>query len=114
LTANSTTIQHTASWAVQTGLGNSGCYSFESVDTPGSYIRHSNYELMLDADDGSMLFADDASFCPEVGLGGHGNSLRSWSYPTRYWRHYNSILYIASNCGPFDFDATALFNDDVL
>jgi non-reducing end alpha-L-arabinofuranosidase len=111
--ANSSAIQQTASWTVQIGLGNSGCYSFESVDTPGSYIRHSDYELYVDADDGSMLFADDATFCPEAGLDGQGNSLRSWSYPTRYWRHYNSILYIASNGGPFDFDATAVFNDDV-
>jgi hypothetical protein len=111
--ASSTAIKRTASWTVRTGLGNSGCYSFESVDTPGSYIRHSNYELMLNADDGSMLFADDATFCPEAGLDGQGSSLRSWSYPTRYWRHYNAILYIASNGGPHFFDATALFNDDV-
>jgi hypothetical protein len=60
-----------------------------------------------------MLFADDATFCPEAGLDGQGSSLRSWSYPTRYWRHYNAILYIASNGGPHFFDATALFNDDV-
>ena len=111
--ANSTAVKQTASWIVHTGLGNSGCYSFESVDTPGSYIRHSNYELMLNADDGSMLFADDATFCPEAGLDGQGSSLRSWSYPTRYWRHYNAILYIASNGGPMFFDATNLFNDDV-
>jgi hypothetical protein len=32
---------------------------------------------MLDADDGSMLFADDASFCLEAGLDVQGNSLRS-------------------------------------
>jgi hypothetical protein len=111
--ASSTAIKKTASWTVRTGLGNRGCYSFESVDTPGSYIRHSNYELMLNANDGSMLFADDATFCPEAGLDGQGSSLRSWSYPTRYWRHYNAILYIASNGGPHFFDATALFNDDV-
>lgn len=107
------TLQQQASWTVQTGLGNSACYSFESVDTPGSYIRHSNYELMLDANDGSKIFSEDATFCPEAGLNGQGNSLRSWSYPTRYWRHFNAILYIASNGGPHDFDSATSFNDDV-
>ena len=112
-TSSSTALQQQASWIVQTGLGFSGCFSFESVDTPGSYIRHSDYELYVDANDGSMLFGDDATFCPEAGLDGQGDSFRSWSYPTRYWRHYNSIGYIASNGGPHTFDATALFNDDV-
>lgn len=110
--SNTTALKEAASWTVVTGLGNSACFSFESVDTPGSYIRHSNYELQLNANDGSKLFSEDATYCPISGLGGTGNSLRSWSYPTRYWRHYNALLYIASNGGPHTFDATALFNAD--
>jgi non-reducing end alpha-L-arabinofuranosidase len=112
-TSSDTALQQEASWIVQTGLGNSACFSFESVDTPGSYIRHSNYELYVDANDGSKLFSEDATFCPQAGLNGQGNSFRSWSYPTRYWRHYNAIGYIASNGGPHDFDSPDLFNDDV-
>lgn len=111
--SNTTAEKQLASWTVRTGLGNSGCYSFESVDTPGSFIRHSNYELMLNANDGSKLFSEDATFCPEAGLNGQGNSMRSWSYPTRYWRHFNALGYIASNGGPFFWDAAASFNDDV-
>lgn len=111
--ANSTAIQETASWTVQIGLANSGCNSFESVDTPGSYLRHYDYQLMLNANDGTAQFADDATFCPEAGLDGQGNSMRSWSYPTLYWRHYDGIVHVASNGGPFYFDATASFNDDV-
>lgn len=106
-------IKQQASWVVHTGLGNSGCFSFESVDSPGSYIRHSSYKLVVNANDGSKLFSEDATFCPQAGLNGQGNSMRSWSYPTRYWRHYNALGYIASNGGPFNFDATASFNDDV-
>jgi hypothetical protein len=105
-------IQQQASWTVVTGLGNSGCYSFESVDTPGSYIRHSNYELYLDATDGSALFETDATFCPETGLNGEGTSIRSWSYPTNYFRHYDYLLYIASNGGPDDYDSTITYNND--
>ncbi|KAI1322475.1 arabinofuranosidase B [Xylariaceae sp. FL0255] len=102
-----------AQWIVHTGLGNSACYSFESVDTPGSYIRHSNYELMVNAPDGSKLFTEDATFCTQEGVSGTGNSIRSWSYPARMWRHYNAILYIAGNGGPFVWDNPNVYNNDV-
>jgi hypothetical protein len=111
--SSATALKQQASWIVHTGLGNSACFSFESVDTPGSYVRHSGYMLMVNANDGSKIFSEDATFCPQAGLNGQGNSLRSWSYPTRYWRHYNAIGYISSNGGPFTWDATPSYNDDV-
>ncbi|KAH8699294.1 glycoside hydrolase family 54 protein [Talaromyces proteolyticus] len=111
--SSSTALKQQASWTVRTGLGNSACFSFESNDTPGSFIRHSNYELMVNANDGSKQFSEDATFCSQAGLNGQGNSIRSWSYPTRYWRHFNALGYIASNGGPHFFDAAASFNDDV-
>lgn len=106
-------LKQRASWTVRQGLGNSDCYSFESVDSPGQFIRHSNYQLMLNANDNSKLFHEDATFCSEAGLSGQANSIRSWSYPTRYWRHFNAVVYIASNGGPHDFDSPSVFNDDV-
>lgn len=106
-------LKQRASWKVRQGLGNSACFSLESVDSPGKFIRHSNYQLMVDTNDSSKLFGEDATFCSEAGLNGQGNSIRSWSYPTRYWRHYRSVGYIASNGGPHDFDNTGYFNDDV-
>ena len=106
-------LKQQASWIVHTGLGNSGCFSFESVDTPGSYVRHSGFELYLNANDNSKQFAEDATFCTETSFNSLGtNSLRSWNYPAHFWRHYNAIMYAASNGGPKNFDATALFNDD--
>ncbi|UNI23041.1 Non-reducing end alpha-L-arabinofuranosidase [Purpureocillium takamizusanense] len=106
-------LKRRASWTVRAGLGNGACFSFESNDSPGSFIRHANYALRLDRNDGGKLFAEDATFCPQISLNGQGTSLRSWSYPTRYWRHYRSVMHIASNGGPFVFDAATLFNDDV-
>jgi hypothetical protein len=111
--SNTTAQKQQASWTVVTGLGNSGCFSFESVDTPGSYIRHYNFVLVLNANDGTKQFHEDATFCPLAGLNGQGNSIRSWSYPTRYFRHYDDVLYAASNGGVDTFDATASFNNDV-
>ncbi|UKZ71126.1 uncharacterized protein TrAtP1_012089 [Trichoderma atroviride] len=111
--SSATALKQQASWVVHAGLGNSACFSFESVDTPGSYIRHYNFGLQVNASDGSKQFNEDATFCPQAGLNGQGNSIRSWSYPTRYFRHYDNDLYIASNGGVDTFDATGLYNDDV-
>ncbi|KAL4861713.1 Arabinosidase B [Aspergillus spectabilis] len=113
--SSSSSVKEQASWSVREGLANSACFSFESVDIPGSYIRHSGFELLLNEDDGSKLFAEDATFCPQEGLNGgdDSSSIRSWSFPTRYFRHYLNVLYVASNSGVQDFDATASFNDDV-
>ncbi|TVY27145.1 putative alpha-L-arabinofuranosidase B [Lachnellula hyalina] len=111
--SSTTALQEQASWTVRTGLGNSACFSFESVDTPGSYIRHSAFTLVLNANDGTKLFYEDATFCPQSGLSGTGTSIRSWSYPTRYFRHYEYVGYAASNGGVHAFDAAASFNDDV-
>ncbi|KAL1311496.1 hypothetical protein AAFC00_001619 [Neodothiora populina] len=111
--SSATSLRQQASWTVRTGLGNSGCYSFESVDTPGSYIRHYNFQLQLNANDNTKAFKEDATFCSQTGLNGQGNTIRSWSYPTRFFRHYTNVGYIASNGGVHDFDATGSFNDDV-
>ncbi|KAJ7053427.1 alpha-L-arabinofuranosidase B-domain-containing protein [Mycena amicta] len=106
-------LKLSASWTVVTGLANSGCISFLSRNTANSYIRHSGFQLFVNANDGSKLFQEDATYCPQAGLNGQGNSIRSWSYPTHYFRHFNAILYAASNGGPSDFDSATLFNDDV-
>ncbi|RFU78900.1 alpha-l-arabinofuranosidase b [Trichoderma arundinaceum] len=110
---SSAALKQQASWIVHTGLGNGACFSFESKDTPGSYIRHYNFGLQLNVNDGSKQFHEDATFCTQAGLNGQGNSIRSWSYPTRYFRHYNNVLYAASNGGVHTFDVAASFNDDV-
>ncbi|KAJ7173595.1 alpha-L-arabinofuranosidase B, catalytic-domain-containing protein [Mycena filopes] len=114
VSASSTSaLKLSASWTVVAGLGNSACVSFLSRDTANSYIRHSGFQLFVNANDGSKLFAEDATFCPVAGLNGQGNAFRSWSYPTHYFRHFNGIGYAASNGGVSTFDAAASFNDDV-
>ncbi|KAH7150345.1 alpha-L-arabinofuranosidase B, catalytic-domain-containing protein [Dactylonectria estremocensis] len=112
--SSTTTLKQQASWKVHTGLANSACFSFESVDTPGSYIRHYDFVLVLNANDGTKQFYEDATFCPQTSLNSAGtNSIRSWSYPTRYFRHYSNVLNAASNGGVHTFDSATSFNDDV-
>lgn len=109
---SSTTLKQQASFTVRTGLGNNACFSFESRDTPGSFVRHFNFELQLNANDGSKQFAEDATFCSQSGLNGQGSTIRAWSYPTCFIRHYNNVGYAARNGGVHEFDAAASFNDD--
>jgi len=111
--SSATALKQQASWTVRTGLGNSACFSFESTDTTGSYIRHEDFDLLLNANDGTKQFSEDATFCPEAGLNGQGNSIRAWGYPTRFVRHYSNVGYVASNGGVHTFDAATSFNDDV-
>ncbi|KAK0099767.1 hypothetical protein ONS95_013342 [Cadophora gregata] len=105
-------VKASANWIVRTGIANSGCYSFESSDTAGSFIRHSGFALQVNANDGSKLFGEDATFCPQAGLNGQGSSIRSFSFPTRYFRHYFNTGYIASNGGVHDWDNPNSFNND--
>ncbi|NUT46398.1 MAG: alpha-N-arabinofuranosidase [Saccharothrix sp.] len=111
--SSSGTEKGNASWTVRAGLGDSSCVSFESRNTSGQYLRHQNYRLYLQANDGSALFAQDATFCPEAGRNGQGVSLRSANFPDRYLRHYDHILYIANTSGSNTFDNANAYADDV-
>jgi non-reducing end alpha-L-arabinofuranosidase len=111
--SSSSTDKANASWIVRAGLANSSCVSFESRNTAGNFLRHQNFQLKLNANDGSSLFASDATFCPQAGKNGQGNSFQSVNFTTRFIRHFNNNVYIASNGGSNAFDATASWADDV-
>jgi hypothetical protein len=62
---------------------------------------------------GSALFRADATFCPQAGRSGQGTSFASFNFPTRFLRHFNNTVFIASNGGSNAFDATASWAADV-
>jgi hypothetical protein len=109
---SSATDKADATWIVRRGLANSSCLSFESANNPGQFLRHSNYELYLNTDNGGSSFAQDATFCPTTGNSGVGNSFQSVNYPTKYIRHYNYTVYIASNGGSNAWDSTSSWAQD--
>jgi hypothetical protein len=112
--SSSTALKQGGSWTVRTGLGNADCISFESKLAPGSFIRHYNFALRLDPNDGSKAMHEDATFCPETSFNSKGtNSFKAWDYPTRYIRHFNNLGYIASNGGTLPQDAAKSWTDDV-
>ncbi|MFD8705978.1 alpha-L-arabinofuranosidase B [Kitasatospora sp. NPDC059648] len=101
-----------ATWIVRAGLADTSCLSFESANSPGRFLHHSNYQLYLDADTGGSSFAKDATFCPTKGNSGAGTSFRSVNFPTNYLRHYNYTAYIASNGGANAWDSSTSWAAD--
>ena len=65
------------------------------MNYPDRYLRHYNYQLVLNANDGTSTFAADATFYQQAGLADSGwTSFRSYNYPARYLRHANYVLRI--------------------
>ncbi|MFD8739381.1 alpha-L-arabinofuranosidase B [Streptomyces sp. NPDC059618] len=102
-----------ATWIVRKGLADGSCWSFESRNYPGDFLRHSNYRLYRQPMTGTAQFRQDATFCAGTGKSGTGTSFASYNYPTRYLRHYDYNVYIASDGGSNAFDSATSWTDDV-
>lgn len=79
-----------STFKVVKGLANSSCYSFATHD--GKYLRHRNFILLADRNDGSSLFKQDATFCPRTSSYSGAVMLESVNYPGRFLRHQNFQL----------------------
>ncbi|MGH3416979.1 MAG: AbfB domain-containing protein, partial [Actinocrinis sp.] len=90
ITASSTQGEkQDATFVEAAGLNNPGCVSFESVNKPGSYLRHMNFQFHLQPNDGSTLFSQDATFCRQPGNSGQGVSFQSVNFTTKYIRTFD-------------------------
>ncbi len=65
---NDSTFMPTAALAGACGCNFGMCMSYQSINYPGYYLRHQNFNLYLQKYDGSDLFKQDASFCAAPGL----------------------------------------------
>jgi hypothetical protein len=101
---SSSTDKQDATFVEAAGLANPSCLSFESVNKPGSYLRHINFQFHLQPNDGSSLFAMDATFCPGTGNSGQGKSFQSVDFPGRFIRNFNNVVYLAANGGSNPWD----------
>ncbi len=102
-----------ATWIVRRGLADSACVSFESKGSPGDFLRHQNAVLRMQPFDGTALNRSDATFCPEPGKNGKGNSFHAMNDPAKYIRHYYGKVYIAGDGDDKNpWDAKALWSDD--
>ncbi|MDX6263617.1 MAG: hypothetical protein QOH84_5305 [Kribbellaceae bacterium] len=107
-------VRQDASFIIRAGLAESSCYSLESRNFPGQFLRHRGYRLYKDPNDGTSTFAKDATFCAQPPrAGGAGNvSLQSFNYPTHYVRHSNELVYIAVAGGANPWDGAGSYDAD--
>ncbi|MEJ2855510.1 MULTISPECIES: glycoside hydrolase family 43 protein [unclassified Saccharothrix] len=78
-----------AQFRLRPGLTGTGTVSFESVNMPGYFLRHYNYDFQLAYNDGTAQFAADATFRQVAGLADSAaSSFQSYNHPDRYLRHY--------------------------
>jgi hypothetical protein len=101
---SSSTDKQDATFVEAAGLANPSCVSFESVNKPGSYLRHQNFQFHLQPNDGSSLFAVDATFCPGAGNSGQGTSFQSVNFAGRFIRNFNNVVYLAASGGANPWD----------
>ncbi|NGO07431.1 alpha-L-arabinofuranosidase [Streptomyces sp. HC44] len=74
-----------STFTLVSGLADSDCVSFSTGD--GGYLRHINFRLRADRDDGSALFEKDATFCPRPSSYSGAVMLEAVNYPGRFLRH---------------------------
>jgi hypothetical protein len=80
---------------IVTGLNGGGTVSLESTNFPGYYLRHRNYEMWVERNDGSAVFRADASFFRRAGLADAAAvSFESANFAGRYIRHSANLLYV--------------------
>lgn len=101
-----------ATFTLEPGLADDSCYSFESVNFPGQYLRHYNFQVVLNQNDKSGLFAEDATFCATTGHNGQGISWQAYAYEDHYLRQYAGNVYIGADGGPRVGDAASGWADD--
>jgi len=78
---------------IVTGLTGSGTVSLESTNFPGYFLRHKNYEIWVEKNDGSALLKADASFYRRGGLAdAAGVSFESLNTAGRYLRHASGLV----------------------
>lgn len=93
------------------GLSDGSCYSFRTAG--GAYLRHRDFVLRAEGNDGSSLFSQDATFCAVPSPVSGAVMLRSVNYPDRMLRHSNFQLrldpygYNTANRQDFSFRVVA-------
>ncbi|GFJ83069.1 hypothetical protein Phou_072490 [Phytohabitans houttuyneae] len=70
--ASAAVLKSDATYTVRAGLADGNCYSFESVNFPGQFLRHANSRVQNAVNDGSALLRADATWCARSGLTGAG------------------------------------------
>ncbi|MFI5837206.1 AbfB domain-containing protein [Micromonospora sp. NPDC051300] len=109
---SSALLKNDATYTVRTGLADPACYSFESVNFPGQFLRHQESRVRNSPNDGSALLRADATWCARVGVTGSGVSLESYNFRGKYLRHYNSEVWLSNGTGGEAWNSPTLWAAD--
>ncbi|MCP2245455.1 AbfB domain-containing protein [Lentzea aerocolonigenes] len=104
-------LKSDATFVIRRGLADQTCYSLESRNFPGDFLRHADFRVRLNANDNTDLFRRDATFCAQPGTG--GVRLESVNELGTNIRHYAEEVWVASNGGAHTYDNPASYNQDV-
>ncbi|AWN53307.1 AbfB domain-containing protein [Methylobacterium sp. 17Sr1-1] len=101
-----------ATFRLVPGLAGQGV-SFQASGNASQYLRHQNFQIFQQANDGGDVFKKGSTFLPRAGLAGTCGcntgtctSYESVDWPGYYLRHQNFAFYIAK------FDGGPSFNQD--
>jgi hypothetical protein len=96
-----------ATFKLVKGLADKACYSFATAD--GTYLRHRDFILRSERNDGSALFKQDATFCARSSPISGAITLESKNYPGHFLRHENFQLKLTGNHRNYQYRADAAF-----
>ena len=89
-----------SSFVMKEGLADSHCVSFESLNYPEHYLRHSGSKIILSKDDQTELLKLDATFCIRSGIkSSNGESFESFNYRNYYIHNDGTELSIKQGEG---------------
>ncbi|MEU7186294.1 AbfB domain-containing protein [Streptomyces sp. NPDC045369] len=102
-----------ATWIVKDALASApGCYSFESVRKPGSFLSLKDSRVRIVANDDTPKSRKDATWCARKGLAEGGTSFESLSNEGHWLRQYKGDLYAAVQKGKRGFETGKDFEQD--
>jgi hypothetical protein len=102
-----------STFVVRRGLADSTCYSFESRNFPGQFLRHAAFRVRLNPNDGGDLLRRDATFCAQPGASAGSVRLASVNELGASVRHYAEEVWVASSGGAHVYDSPGSFAEDV-
>jgi hypothetical protein len=112
VSASSTALRKAdATWTLRVGLAETNCYSFESVNYPGYFLRHTGFKLYLRKNDNTQAFRNDATFCfmPPM-IGNVGASMIAVNYIDHFVRHYSGNLLLNPEQNNYTFRVDSTFD----
>ena len=99
-----------ATFTVTSGLagGPTNCLSFQAAN--GMWLRHQDYRVKLQRNDGTLTFLADATFCVRDSTTTAGAvRLESYNFPGRFLRHRDRQLWMDANSTSGTFQADSSF-----